>query len=31
MLDVDREDAFKALNTGENILLTGEAGVVYFY
>lgn len=26
MLNVDREDAFKALDTGENILLSGEAG-----
>jgi ATP-dependent exoDNAse (exonuclease V) alpha subunit len=26
MLNVDREDAFKVLNTGENIFLTGNAG-----
>jgi len=26
MLNVDREDAFKALKTGENIFLTGNAG-----
>lgn len=26
MLNVDREDAFKALETGENIFLTGNAG-----